>query len=73
MSNHNSQKAINLHHDQVNAGRARREYRQAERLFNFLSCRAEARLGHQIAMALSAFGICYMMIALAVYSGNLLS
>jgi len=67
MSNHYSQRSINLHHDQVNAGRARRMQRQAERLQSFLTGRQEARLEYQCMLGVGFVCFCYLMIAPVVY------
>lgn len=56
MSSHHTQKAINLHHDQVNAARERRLLRkrdQQERQLKYQQRRAEARWKYFFIMALA--------------------
>jgi len=69
MSSHYSQRSINLHHDQVNAGRARRLQRQANRLQSFLSGREEARFDYKCMLAFGFICFGYINLATAVYLG----
>ena len=72
MSSHNTQKFFNLHHDQVNAGRARRLQCQANRLQCFLNDRAEARFDYKCMLGFSFICFAYTMIATAAYLGYIL-
>jgi hypothetical protein len=73
MSNHHTQCAINLHHDQVNAGKLRRRQRQDERLAGYMGRWAEYRFQQDCALVFTFIVTSYMMIATAVYSGYVLS
>ena len=72
MSSHHSQKFFNLHHDQVNAGQARRQERQAERLQSFLSGRKETRFEYRCVLIFGFICFAYTMIATAVYLGYII-
>ena len=72
MSSHHSKKFFNLHHDQVNAGRAKRLERQIERLQGFLSGREEARLEYNCILVFGFICFAYTMIATAVYLGYII-
>lgn len=72
MSNHHSQRSINLHHDQVNAGIVRRQQRQAGRMLGYLTRWAEARRDHLCVVVFSVLWFSYAMIASAVYLGYVL-
>ncbi len=72
MSNHHSNKSINLHHNQVNAGRERRQQRQADRVSGFLTRRHEARMENLCVIGLTFICSSYTMIATAVYLGYIL-
>ena len=69
MSNHHSQKSINLHHGQVSAGRGRRQQRQDARLQNFLSLREQLRLEYNFMLACGFICFAYTTLATAVYLG----
>jgi len=68
MSCHRSQKSINLHHDQINAGRGRRLHRQTERLQAFLNGREEARFEYNCILVFGFICFSYTAIATAVYT-----
>lgn len=72
MSSHHSQKFFNLYHDQVNAGRAKRLQRQAERLQGFLSGREEARFEYRCMLVFGFIWFSYMNLATAVYLGYII-
>ena len=72
MSSHCSQRNMNLHHNQVDAGRARRLQRQADRLQCFLSGREEARFDYKCVLAFSFICFAYTMIATVAYLGYIL-
>jgi len=72
MSCHHSQKNINLHHDQVNAGRNRRFQRQAERLQSFLNGREEARFDYNCVLVFGFICFAYSGISSAIYAGYIL-
>ena len=72
MSSHRSQKAINLHHDQVNAGQARKEQCQAARLQNFLGMRSQLRMEYNISLIFGFICWAYTMFATATYLGYVL-
>ena len=72
MSNHHTQRWVNLHHDQVNAGRARRLQRQTGRLQCFLSGREEARFDYKCMLAFSFICFSYINLATAVYLGYII-
>ena len=72
MSNHHSQKSINLHHGQVNAGMARRRQRQDERMLGYLTRWADARREQLCVVVFAVFCFSYAMIASAVYMGYVL-
>ena len=72
MSNHHSQKSINLHHEQVNAGKERRQRRQDEHLTDYLLRRAEAMRCQLFAVALGVVCFGYSMVASAVWLGYIL-
>lgn len=72
MSSHNTQKFFNLHHNQVDAGRARRLQRQADRLQCFLSGREEARFEYKCVLVFSFICFAYTMMATAAYLGYIL-
>jgi len=72
MSCHRSQKSINLHHDQINAGRDRRLQHQVERLQSFLNGREEARFEYNCALVFGFIYFSYIAIATAVYTRYIL-
>jgi len=69
MSSHHTQKYFNLHHDQVNAGRARREQRQGDRLQNFLEMRKQLRLEYNCVLVFAFICFAYTMLATTTYLG----
>lgn len=72
MSSHHSQKTIKLHHDQVNAGRARRVQRQIDRTFKYLAGREEARMEYRYMQGFGFLCFAYTMLATAIYLGWIL-
>jgi len=72
MSSHHSQKAINLHHNQVSAGRVRRLQRQEERMQNYLGMRKQLRMEYNFMLVCGFICFAYTMIATAVYTGYIL-
>jgi len=71
MSSHHSQKWFNLHHDQVNAGRARKEQRQKSRLSSFLEGREQAIAEVWCVRGFEFLCFAYLMLATAVYMGRI--
>lgn len=72
MSNHHSQKSINLHHGQVNDGKARRQNRQGEHLDGYLLRWAAARRYQLFVVVLGVVCFGYIMVATAVWMGHIL-
>ncbi len=72
MSSHHSQECFNLHHDQVNAGKARREQRQWNRLQNFLELREQLKMEYNCVLVFSFICFAYTMIATSVYLGYII-
>ena len=72
MSDHHSQKAINLHHDQVNASQARKLQYQADRLQNFLATRKQLRMEYNSSLVFGFICWAYTMFATATYLGYVL-
>lgn len=72
MSSHHSQKAINLHHHQVTAGKERRKEKQAERLQRYLLQRKEAIWEYNFVMCMSFLCFAYSQLATSVYLGYIL-
>ncbi len=72
MSCHHSQKTINRHHDQVNAGRIRKQQRQEDRHQRYLAIRDEATITNQLVTAFAFICFAYTAIASAVYLGYLI-
>ena len=67
MSSHHSQEYFNLHHDQVNTGKARRLQHQAERLRNFLDVRKQLRMEHSCMLGFGFICFAYTMLATPFY------
>lgn len=67
MSNHHSQRSINLHHDQVSAGQARRQQRQDVRKQAYLTGWLEARFEHWWLQFAGVFCLAYTTIATVAY------
>lgn len=61
-----------MHHDQVNAGRAKRLQRQTDRLQNFLTGREEARFDYKCILVFSFICFAYTMIATVAYLGYII-
>ena len=72
MSNHHTRKAINLHHDQVNAGKARRLQRQADRFSSYLVMSRQLRWKYNVVAIYAFIGFAYTTIATALYLGYVL-
>ena len=72
MSNHHSQKSINLHHSQVTDGIARRRQRQGERMSSYMERWAGYRRYFNIVDAFTVVCFGYVMIASALYLGYIL-
>lgn len=72
MSSHHSQEYTNRHHDQVNAGKARRLQHQAERLQGFLAMRKQLRLEYNCVLVFGFICFAYTQIATAVYLGYII-
>lgn len=72
MSSHRSQRCTNLHHDQVNAGIARREQRQGDRLQNFLEMRKQLKMEYNCMISFAFICFAYTMLATSVYMGYIL-
>ena len=69
MSSHHSQEAINLHHQQVSAGKARRMQKHEEKRQRYLTMRQEARANYNAALCFAFIWFAYMNIGTAVYLG----
>ena len=69
MSSHHSQEAINLHHQQVSAGRERRMQKQEEKRQRYLTMREEARTHYNAVLCFAFIWFAYVNIATAVYLG----
>ena len=67
MSSHHSEKCFNLHHNQVNAGKARREQRQVERLRSFLEGREQLKMEYNCMLGIGFICFAYTILATAVY------
>ena len=67
MSSHRSQRSTNLHHDQVNTGKARREQRHTDRLQNFLEMRKQLRQDYDCILCFGFICFAYTAIATSVY------
>ncbi len=67
MSSHHSQKSVNLHHDQIAAGKARRLQRQSDRLYNFLEMKRQFRMGQNCTLVFSFICFAYLPLATAAY------
>jgi len=72
LSSHHTQKAINLHHDQVTAGRERRKEKRAVRLQRYLLKRQEAVLQYNFMMCMTFIWFAYSQLATSVYLGYIL-
>ena len=72
MSSHHSQRCTNLHHDQVNAGKARRLQRHAERLQGFLTVRKQLHLENNYILVCGFICFAYTMLATTVYLGYII-
>lgn len=67
MSSHHTQRCLNLHHDQVNAGRARREQRQVDRVRALLEGRQQAQAEGLCVQGFGVLCFAYTMLATATY------
>lgn len=67
MSSHHTQKAINLHHQQVTAGKERRKERQSERLQRYLLQRKDAIWEYNFAMCMTFLCFAYSQMAIPQY------
>jgi len=72
LSSHHSQEAINLHHEQVNAGKERKLQRQIDKQQRYLTLRNEARGNYNAVLCIAFVWFAYMQIATAVYLGYIL-
>ena len=72
MSSHHSQECFNLHHSQVNAGKARREQRREDRLRNFLETRRLLRSEYNCMLVFGFICFAYTMLATTVYLGYII-
>jgi len=72
MSNHHTQKAINLHHRQVNAGRERKLQHRLERLSIYWLKREEGEANVKMASIFGFICFAYSMIATAAYLGYIM-
>jgi len=72
MASHHSQRFFNLHHDQVNAGKARRLQRQTDRAQNFMALRGQARFEYNFTLVCGFVCSAYMIIIPAVYLGYII-
>ena len=67
MSSHHTQKCLNLHHDQVSAGKARKEQRQVDRVRAFLEGRQQSQVEGRCVQGFSALCSIYTLLATATY------
>jgi len=72
LSSHHSQKAMNLHHQQVSAGKERRKEKQAERLQRYLNQRKEAIWQYNFALFMTYLAFAYSQLATSLYLGYIL-
>ena len=72
MSNHHTQKAINLHHRQVNAGRERKENRRLDRFSVYWLKREKGEANVRTASIFGFICFAYSMIATATYMGYIM-
>ena len=72
MSSHHSQKSINLHHEQVAAGRDRGLRRQANRVQNFLVMRSRLRFEYNFTLVCGFVLFAYTTLATALYTGRII-
>lgn len=69
MSNHHSQKSINLHHEQVNAGKLRRKLRMEERLNNYVAKTRQLRFEYNFMLVCGFICFAYTAFATSAYLG----
>ena len=67
MSSHHSQKAINLHHDQIAAGKARRRQRYEDRLHSYLETCRQYRYDRNCILSFGFICFAYSMLAIPFY------
>ena len=67
MSSHHTQKCLNLHHNQVSAGKARKEQNQMDRLHNFLEMRKQLRLEYNCVLSFAFLCFAYTTLATPFY------
>ena len=67
MSSHHSEQFFNLHHDQVNTGKARQLQRHLDRLQNFLETRKQLRMEHNCMLGFGFICFAYIMLATPFY------
>ena len=67
MSTHLTAKAVNLHHQQVNGGKARRVAKQAARREKYLAVKREFKMRERLVWGFAFLVFCYSMILTAVY------
>lgn len=72
MSSHRSQRCTNLHHNQVNMGKARRVQHQIDRLQNFLEMRKELKMEYDCMLSFGFICFAYTMIATSIYLGYII-
>lgn len=73
MSNHHTQRAINLHHDQVSTGRNRRLQRRVDRVQGFLASREEARFEYNCMLVCGFVNLVYTVSVIMAHMGYILS
>ena len=67
MSSHHTQRCLNLHHDQVNAGKAKRAQRQVDRVRAFLEERQQSQAEGRCVQGFSVLCSLYTLLATATY------
>ena len=72
MSSHRSQRCTNLHHNQVNTGKARKEQRQGDKLQNFLEMRKQLRMEYDCMLSFAFICFAYTVLATSVYLGHII-
>jgi hypothetical protein len=69
MSSHRSQRTIDLHHQQVNASRARRQKKQESRWTNYINNSRQLRMEYNFMLVCGFICFAYIAIGIPVYLG----
>ena len=73
MSSHHSQKAIGLHHSQVQGGKDRREQDQADRVGKYTEAVRQHRFERNFQLVCGFICFAYTLFATAAYTGYIIS